>query len=228
MSAIFKREFSAYFISPIGYVYLAVFYCISGFMFFANTLAMNSTDLTGVFSSLFVLSIVLVSMLTMRLMSEDKKHRTDQALLTAPISLLALQWANTWLRWPVYLLGISMTLVYGVVVALFATPDWAVIMGNFVGLFLLGAAMIAIGLFISALTESQIVCCGGHCCHLADADDDGYVWLADAGSMAAGSGLWPLLLAALSKLYRRSTQLLQHHLLFKCRRCVYLPHSARH
>ena len=90
MLAILRREFSAYFRSPIGYIYLAVFYIFSGFFFFTNNLYSGYSSITGVYSSLFSIIMFLIPILTMRLMSEDKKQKTDQALLTAPISLFSL------------------------------------------------------------------------------------------------------------------------------------------
>ncbi len=157
MFAILKRELSAYFTSPIGYIYLAVFYFFSGFYFFAYTLLQNTTNLTNVFIMMFTIVTFLIPILTMRLMSEEKKHKTDQALLTAPISLVALVMGKFLAAVLVFAMGVAIMVVFGIVVACFATPDWAVFWGNVVGMLLLGAALIAIGMFISALTENQVI-----------------------------------------------------------------------
>ena len=66
MSAIFKREFNAYFSSPIGYVFIAMFYCLSGFFFFLDNLAVGSAELRYVYSMLFTCSALLMPILTMR------------------------------------------------------------------------------------------------------------------------------------------------------------------
>ena len=135
MSAIFKREFKTFFTSPIGYFVLAVLFGFSGFYFFATNMYAGSADLSGVFGGLFTIVLLLVlPVLTMRLLSDDKRQRTDQALLTAPVSLTGIA------------LGTFLV-----------TPDWLVIVGNYVGLLLLGGMVIAIGLFISSLTESQFI-----------------------------------------------------------------------
>ena len=86
MLAVLRREMSNYFTSPIGYIFLAVFYFFSG-MFFTSVLAYNSTDITNVFSSLFTVLIFIIPLLTMRSMSEEKKQKTDQLLLTSPVKL---------------------------------------------------------------------------------------------------------------------------------------------
>lgn len=157
MLAIFKREIQTYFTSPIGYVFLAIFYLLSGYFFLALCLIYDTSDLSYVFAQLFTVIIFLVPILTMRLFSEDLKNKTDQLLLTSPISLLSLVMGKYLSALGVYTAGISCVFVYAGVVASFTAPEWATIAGNFLGLFLLGAALIAIGMFISALTENQVI-----------------------------------------------------------------------
>ena len=84
MLAIFKREFASYFSNPMGYVFLAVFYFFSG-MYFSMILKYNSTDITIVFSYLFEVLMFIIPLLCMRLMSEEKKQKTDQLLMTSPV-----------------------------------------------------------------------------------------------------------------------------------------------
>ncbi len=160
MFAVLKRELSAYFSSPIGYIYLAVFYVFSGYFFF-GVLYSNTTSLSNVFNGMFTIIMLLIPILTMRLMSEDLKNKTDQALLTAPISLLSLVLGKFLSALIVYCLGVAITLVYAIVIATFAQPDWTVVFGNVLGMLLLGAALIAIGMFISALTENQVIAAVG-------------------------------------------------------------------
>ena len=88
MSAILKREFSSYFSSAIAYVVLAVFYFFSGMFFFWYCLLSDSANLTPVFINMFMVILFLIPILTMKLFSEEKRQKTDQALLTAPVSLL--------------------------------------------------------------------------------------------------------------------------------------------
>ena len=87
MSAIYKRELRAYFVTPIGYVCLAIFLAASGFLFSMTTLLSQTTDTSTYFVFSLFLLIIVCSLLTMRLFSEEKKLRTEQLLMTAPISI---------------------------------------------------------------------------------------------------------------------------------------------
>ncbi len=157
MGAIFRREVLSYFTSPIGYIFLAAFYASSAVMFSVNALDRGSTQLDAVFANLMIILVVLIPILTMRTLSEEKKNKTDQCLLTSPVSLFAIVAGKFLASLLIYVLGVAITLVYAVVVSAFAAPDWTVILGNIVGLILLGAAFIAVGIFCSSFTENQIV-----------------------------------------------------------------------
>lgn len=157
MSAIIKRELLSYFSSAIGYIILAAFYVFGGFYFYMSALMSNTTDLSYTFSSLFIILIFIIPILTMRLFSEEKKQKTDQALLTAPVSLTTIALGKYLAALLMYTFCIAITLVYAVVIAFFNAPSWETVLCNFLGLFLLGAALIAIGMFLSSITENQIV-----------------------------------------------------------------------
>lgn len=157
MTAIIKRELRAYFTSPIGYIFLGVFYLFSGYFFMTGPLYSSSTNLSTIFSSLFSVFMFLIPILTMRLMSEDRRSKTDQALLTAPISLTGLVMGKFLAAFVMLFIAIAITLLYALVISVFAAPDWAVFTGHFIGILLLGGALISIGMFISSLTESMVV-----------------------------------------------------------------------
>lgn len=156
MLAIWKKDFKSYFNSPLGFVFLALFYVLSG-IFFYITLMFNTTDMSLVFSYLMLISILLVPVVTMRCMSDEKKQKTDQALLTAPVSLPAIVMGKFLAALSIYVIAISSTLVYALIISFFAAPAWGSVLGNFVGLFLMGAAFISIGVFVSNLTESTVI-----------------------------------------------------------------------
>lgn len=160
MFAILKREMSNYFTSPIGYIFLAVFYFFSG-MFFTSVLSANTTDITYVFSSLFTVLVFIIPLLTMRSMSEDMKQKTDQLLLTAPVKLGGLVIGKFLAAFLMYCIALAVTVVYSLILAAFAVPEWPVVIGNILGALLLGAALIAIGVFISSLTENQLIAAVG-------------------------------------------------------------------
>lgn len=157
MKAIIKRELSNYFSSPVGYVVLVIFYLFSGLFFNSYNLVPQNTSMSSLFSSIVSLLGFLVPVLTMRLMSEEKKQRTDQLLLTSPVSLPALVMGKLLSCYIVYVLMTGITLVYALIMSAFGSPDWPVVISQFVGLLLLGLALTAIGMFISSLTESQII-----------------------------------------------------------------------
>ena len=157
MFAIFKRELKAYFTSPLGYVFLAIFYAFSGLFFYIFSLSVGSTDISSVFLMMFIVLMVFVPLLTMRLLSEDKKQKTDQLILTAPVSLLSIVMGKFLAAYAIFAIGVAVMPVYGFVMSTFATVSWLPIWGNTVGLLLLGVIFVSIGLFISSLTENQMI-----------------------------------------------------------------------
>ncbi len=161
MRAIFTRELKAYFFTPLGYVVIAVMYFFTAYYFFTYNLYGNTTDTTTLFSMLFSVAMFLVPPLTMRLISEEKRSKTEQTLLTSPVSRVGIVLSKYWAAVIVYLLAISGTLLMALVIQHYSQPDWPVVIGNFIGLFLLGGTLIAICLFISAFTESQVMAAVG-------------------------------------------------------------------
>lgn len=161
MLAIYKREMQAYFTSPIGYVFLAAFLAINGFLFSFCTLLMGEdSSVSSYFSFMMFAFIILVPILTMKMFSEERKMRTEQLLLTAPIGLMSMVFGKFLAALTMFggafvvgnLINFPLLYVYGT-----ETPNTAILISNSVGILLIGAAFIAMGLFVSALTENQIV-----------------------------------------------------------------------
>ena len=157
MSAIFKREFKAYFTSPIGWVFLGAFFVFSGIYFYIGVLLMQSTQVESVIISMFSIVMFLIPIITMRLFSEDKRQKTDQALLTAPINLLPMIMGKLLAAFAIYALAFSVTFVYAIIISCYGEVSWSLYFSNLLGILLLGAAMIPIGGLISSLTENQVV-----------------------------------------------------------------------
>ena len=158
MTAVFKREFRSFFTSPVGYVVLAILFAIGGYFFYLANIEFGYRSLQYVFSYLYSYACFLVlPILTMRLFSDEKRQKTDQALLTAPVSLTGIVLGKFFAAMLVYLLGISITLVFGGVIAMVGEPAWINILGNYLGLLLYGGMIIAAGLLFSCLTESQLI-----------------------------------------------------------------------
>ena len=157
MISIIKKELFSYFTSAIGYVILTVFFIYSGFCFYATCLMANSADLSYTFSNLFTAMVFLVPIITMRLMSEEKKQKTDQLLFTAPISLPSVILGKFLSATCMVLICESVTLIYTFIISFFTKPNFGIIVGNFLGLFLMSSAFVSIGLFLSSITENQII-----------------------------------------------------------------------
>lgn len=157
MGAILKRELSSYFNSAIAYIVMAVFFFFSGLYFYVFCLYYDSSSLTPVFSNMFMIILFLIPLITMKSFSEEKKLKTDQALLTSPVSLFDIVMGKFLSAFILYACCVAIFIIYTVIICFFVTPDFAVILCTILGILLLGGALIAIDIFISALTESQII-----------------------------------------------------------------------
>ena len=165
MGAIYRRVVGAFFSSSIAYIFLAVFYIFAGFFFTLDNIAVGSTNLSGVFSTLFFISIFLIPILTMRLFSEEKKQRTEQGLLTAPVSLNGIVLGKYFAALTIFVIAVSIIFIYGFILSLYGTVAWLTLFANYLAIILVGSAFIAVGLFISSLTENQLVAAiGGIIC----------------------------------------------------------------
>ena len=157
MIAILKRELSSYFRSATAYVVMGVYFFFSGLFFNFYVFSQNSTNLTYVFNNMFYIIMFLIPIITMKTFAEEKKQKSDQALLTSPCSLTEIVLGKFLGAFVMYTLCTCIFLVYAIVISFFAQPQWSVILCTFLGTLLLGGSMIAINVFISVLTESQVV-----------------------------------------------------------------------
>lgn len=157
MVAILKRELSSYFNSAVAYVVMAVYFLFSGLFFSMICIENDSASLTYVFGNMFIIILFVIPIITMKTFSEEKRQRTDQALLTSPTSLFEIVMGKFLGAFILFALCSLIFVVYALVISFFTTPDWAVVLCTYFGLLLLGAALIAIDVFISVLTESIII-----------------------------------------------------------------------
>ncbi len=167
MFAIYKREMRSYFTSPLGYIYSGIFLAVNGAVFSVFTLLQgDKSSLSSYFSSILFAFIVLIPLLTMRSFADERKTKTEQLLLTAPVTLPGMvfgkflaaytMFAATFLvgctnLYTIYKFG-PVNEYTGV-----SEVNTAQIIGYIIGILLVGAAFVAIGIFISSLTENQIV-----------------------------------------------------------------------
>ncbi len=156
MLAIFKREFKAFFATPVGYIVLAAFYAFSGLLF-TLVYTMGSPDVQNIIMTMSTLIVFVTPLLTMRLMSDDRRQKTDQALLTAPVNLLGVVLGKFLAALSVYLLGFLPTIIFEIIVMSLVELNILAYLYALLGAVLLGSTLIAIGMFISSLTESSVV-----------------------------------------------------------------------
>lgn len=156
MIAIFTRELGSYFISPIGYVYLAAFYLFAGYQYTVMILS-GQADISAEFSFLYTVILLLTPILTMRLMSEDKRQKTDQLLFSAPVTLVEIVVGKYLAAVVVYIIGIGIVLIHAIVISPYTNMNWMLFWGNMLGIVLTGMASISVCMLISAQTENQIV-----------------------------------------------------------------------
>ena len=156
MKAVFLRELKSYFITPLGYVYLAIFWIVSAGAF-TILVVTGQGELTYIYSILSSAVMVLTPLLTMRIFSEERRQKTEQLYLTAPVSLTSIVLGKYLAALAVYAAGILSTLVFAVVLTFYSAVSWPLVVGNLIGMLFLGSTCISVSSFISSLTESQIL-----------------------------------------------------------------------
>lgn len=157
MKAIFKRETDAYFHSMLGYVFLTLFLLLGGIMFFFCNIMSLSASMTGFFSNMTTWTIFILPILTMRLFAEDRKTRTDQLLLTAPVSIPEIVAGKFLGAFGIFMCAILVFAFMPVLMNFYGSLPVAETVSCFIGFILFGASIIAIGAFMSSVTESQII-----------------------------------------------------------------------
>ncbi len=156
MSAIFKREFKAYFTTPIGYIVLAAFYFFLGW-YFSMMYAGGAPQMEIVVMAMSIVIVFTLPVLTMRLMSEDRRQKVDQVLITAPVKLTSIVLGKFFAALSVFAMGFLPTVIFEIIVATKVSVNVLSFIYALLGILLLGGALIAIGMFISSLSESPVV-----------------------------------------------------------------------
>jgi ABC-2 type transport system permease protein len=175
--AIYRRELGAYFVSPIAYAVTGIFLLVSGF-FFYNILGIfmqrsmmpeqfggqAGMDVPGMvirnfFDIVSTIILFMLPMLTMGIYAEDRKRGTMELLMTSPITELQIVTGKYLAALTLFVAMLAPTLIYHLTMGAYSEPalPWKIVFCGYLGIFLLGAALVAIGNFISSLTESQII-----------------------------------------------------------------------
>ena len=157
MKAIFSKEFKSYFLSPIGYIFTAVFMIFASMFFLNGSLMYRVADLSVIFLNVNIVYLFLVPILTMRSFSEERNKKTDQLLLTSPCSIGEIVIGKYLAAMATLGITVVISFVFPVILNIFGNPPISEIVGSYVGFVLLWGAFIAVGIFISSLTESQMI-----------------------------------------------------------------------
>lgn len=158
MSAIYKKEMRTYFTTPLGYVFIAVFLAVSGFMFAISTLQSQTSDVSGYFQIMIFGYIVIVPLLTMRSFAEERRSRTEQLLMTSPVSIPSMILAKFLAAFTMFGGTVLLSCVYYLPLFGYSenTPNIGKALGCLIAMLLIGMCFIAVGIFVSTLTESTV------------------------------------------------------------------------
>lgn len=156
MLAVFKREFKSYFTNPLGFVILAIFYFYSG-ADFSIFFQAGRAYVEIVVVSIANAAIFIIPAITMRLFSDERRTKTDQVLFTAPVKLISIVLGKFFAALSLFALALLPTVIFEIIVASYVKVNVFYYLYSLVGILLFAAAAIAIGMFVSALTESPII-----------------------------------------------------------------------
>ena len=157
MTAIFKREFKSYFTNITGYLFIALLLLFTGFFCFLYNLVNRYPNFEIAISNVSSFLILLVPILTMRSITDERRLRTDQLLYSLPLSLSHVVLGKYLAMISILLVPCAILCLYPVVLSMFGTVFFTTIYSTMIGFFLQGCAMIAIGMFMSSLTDNQVI-----------------------------------------------------------------------
>ena len=157
IAAIFKKEFRSYFNSPIAYIFITFFLALSAWFFFRGFFIISQANMRGFFTVMPWLYLFFVPAVTMKLWSEERKLGTVEILMTLPIKDFEVVLGKYLASFALLGVTILLSLSLPISVASLGDPDGGPIVGGYIGLLLMGAAYLSIGLFASTLTENQII-----------------------------------------------------------------------
>lgn len=160
MFAIYSREMRSYFTTSIGYIFLATSLLVSSVIFSIATVFSSTADTSVYFSGLIFVLMVFLPILTMKTFSEEKRTKTEQLLLTSPVSTTQMVLGKFLSSFTMLVIFLALSTIFIIPLTFFTAedssgPNAALIMGNLMALLLVGMCFIAIGIFVSSLTENQ-------------------------------------------------------------------------
>ena len=157
MLAFYKKELKSYLTSMQGYVFMAFIMLVLGIYFTAYNLNYASPDFGTTLNSVTFVFLIIAPILTMRILAEEKRNKTDQLLFTSPVPIWKIVFGKYLGMVTIYLIPVVITLFYPLILAKYGTVSYPMTLTAIVGFFFLGCANIAVGLFLSSITESQVI-----------------------------------------------------------------------
>ena len=162
MFAIFKRELRSYFSTSIGYIFVGIFLALSGAVFSYTTIQQGTNSNPTLYFELMLFGFVIIlPLLTMKLFSEERKLKTEQLLLTSPVSLWGMVFAKFLAAYTIFVTTFLFSCLNFLILYGYGKPQTAILIGNIISILLVGTAFVAIGVFVSALTENQLIAAFG-------------------------------------------------------------------
>jgi ABC-2 type transport system permease protein len=156
MLAVFKREMRSYFTGVIGYLFVVLYLAIAGVVLCYTTLFSNSADVSSYFMIMLIVSAIMLPLLTMKSFSEERKQKTEQLLMTAPVSITGIVLGKFLAAYVMFAACITLTSLYSLVLLIYSSFKVAILFGSLIATLLVGAVYIAIGIVVSSLTENQL------------------------------------------------------------------------
>lgn len=157
MLAVFNKELKSYFTSAAGYIFMGIFLLISGIFFVLVNLVQGNSEYNLVLEDITFIFLLLVPILTMKILSEEKKNKTDQLLLTSQVSVWDIVMGKFLAACTLFLVTLCITGIYPLILKIYGTIAGGEILCSYIGFFLMGCAFISIGVFVSSLTENQMI-----------------------------------------------------------------------
>ncbi len=175
MAAILRRELKSYFVSPVAYIVLVVFTVLSGvfffiyvggflqsqydprFQFYGGRLNLNEFVVAPYLGTINIVLLLMVPIVTMRLIAEERKGSTGEMLFTSPLRSYQIVLGKYLASLSLFVVMLLLSALHMVVLAAYGNPDIGPVLSGYLGVFLVGASFLAVGLFASSLTENQIV-----------------------------------------------------------------------
>ncbi|OJU08355.1 MAG: hypothetical protein BGN88_09530 [Clostridiales bacterium 43-6] len=157
MQAIFKKEMRNYFRTPIAYIFIAPFLALAALFFVSGVISTQQASVDYILGPINIICLFIVPVLTMQLFAEERNKKTDQLLITSPVSVAGIVAGKYFAAFCVFLIAFLISLLFPAILFIIGKPVLSEMVGSYIGFLLIWSVFISIGVFISSLTESQVI-----------------------------------------------------------------------